>query len=114
MQGIVDSDHIVCQADIPAGSIISLGSINHDDVVASLKELAKDIPDHSGAIIFSCFVRSLVLGLDTEAETAYLAENLKTPFMFAYSGGEYCPITENTGRRSNAFLNASLTACFFK
>jgi hypothetical protein len=115
MQGIVDSDHVVCQAEIPPGSIISLGSISHDDVIASMKNLAKEIPDdNSGAIIFSCFVRSLVLGLDTEAETAYLAENLKNPFMFAYSGGEYCPVTENTGRRSNAFLNVSITACFFK
>jgi hypothetical protein len=115
MQGIVEDKKIICHADVPAGSVISMGSINHEEVVASVKGLVKEIPkDASGTLIFSCYVRSLALGLDTEAEAAHLYENIKTPFLFAYSGGEFCPVNEHTGRRVNAFLNASIVGCFFK
>ncbi|MDR2400213.1 MAG: FIST C-terminal domain-containing protein [Deferribacteraceae bacterium] len=115
MQGIADKRKIICHADVPAGSVISMGSVNHEDVIASMKRLEKEIPkDASGALIFSCYVRSLALGLDTEAEAAHLAENIKSPFLFAYSGGEFSPVNEHTGRRVNAFLNASIVGCFFK
>jgi hypothetical protein len=114
MQGVANSEHIVCNAEVPVLSVISIGSINPEDVVSSMKKLAKEIPKDGGAIIFSCYIRSLALGLDTDAEASYLVKNIKHPFLFAYSGGEYTPVNERTGRRSNAFLNASIVGCFLK
>jgi hypothetical protein len=115
MQGLANAEHIICHSDVPPGSVISIGNINHEDVISSMETLAREIPKNScGAILFSCYIRSLALGLDTEAETAYLAKHIKSPFIFAYSGGEFCPINEQTGRRSNTFLNASIVGCFFK
>jgi hypothetical protein len=115
MQGVANAEHIICHSEVPPGSVISIGNINHEDVVSSMKTLAREIPENScGAILYSCYIRSLALGLDTEAEAAFLAEHVKSPFLFAYSGGEFCPINGQTGRRSNAFLNASIVGCFFK
>jgi hypothetical protein len=115
MQGVANAEHIICHSDVPVGSVISIGNINHEDVIASMETLAREIPENSsGAILYSCYIRSLALGLDTEAEAAFLAKNIKHPFLFAYSGGEFCPINEQTGRRSNTFLNASIVGCFFK
>lgn len=107
---------IVCAVETPVGATLAVGSLNYDDVISTAKKLvneAKEIPDWSVMLLFSCFSRNMVLA-DTMAEMNAVRDEMrdeKRPFIMIYSGGEICPLYNDKGVPVNGFHNYSLIAC---
>lgn len=109
---------IICGSDIPSGVTLAFGSLNHEDVIQTTNSIIHQIKQESGwdvLLIFSCFSRNVVLN-DPMAEMDLALEqlsDLEKPFLFVYSGGEICPLTDREGRFVNRFHNYSIIVCLF-
>jgi hypothetical protein len=121
MFAITPEGYAVCGGDIPEGAILSVGSIDGNEVVKAtgdrLREIAADgKPDV--ILIFSCIGRYFSLGYDNDRETAAVKKSLDAagvPFSMTYSGGEICPTytTEGAKTMTNRFHNDTFAACAF-
>jgi hypothetical protein len=110
--------YFVCGGGVPEGCTVTVGSINKDDVLttaaATTRAMMNDNQD--GLLMYSCVARNFALGLDTMAELKVIRETLgqDMSYMFSYSGGEICPVKNNTGELKNRFHNETLISCSFK
>jgi hypothetical protein len=90
--------YAVCGGDIPNGATLSVGHINGDEVLATTMEAVSDIissREPNCILMFSCVGRYFALDYRQTAEMDLVRELMdKTaiPYMFAYSGGELCPV----------------------
>jgi hypothetical protein len=90
--------YAVCGGDIPVGATLSVGHIDGDEVLSTTSEILQDVissyePDC--VLMFSCAGRYFALGYQQTAEIDIVQEIMSktgTPYMFAYSGGELCPV----------------------
>ncbi|MDR2175851.1 MAG: FIST C-terminal domain-containing protein [Synergistaceae bacterium] len=110
--------------DVPAGSLANMCLISRDDIKAAcresmaalLEEAAKN-EDYEYSAIFcaSCCGRAIILGADSGAEGAILAEMLPANLSLAggYCLGEICPARYRDGLVSNRFHNCSIAFCMF-
>ncbi|GHV13660.1 hypothetical protein FACS1894219_08770 [Clostridia bacterium] len=110
----------VCGGDIPVGATLSVGKIDAAEVVTNtetvlthaLSELKKD---KSFMLMFSCVGRYFALGYDPTGELEKAKEILETteiPFMFAYAGGEICPVYDaERGSTANRNHNDTFIIC---
>jgi hypothetical protein len=109
--------YLVCGGAVPEGCSMTVGSIDVQDVTKTAVDAIRALPakQQEGILFFSCAVRYFVLGLDVMAELRAAGEVLGTgrPYMFAYSGGEICPVTTNDGKLKNRFHNVTLISCLF-
>jgi hypothetical protein len=110
--------HLICGGDMPQDCSLGVGFMDAGEVlrttagaVGALKERGED-----GILLFSCAARNFALGLDTMAEIGVVREGLgpEKSYMFAYSGGEICPVKTREGKLKNRFHNATLVSCSFK
>ena len=116
---VTEEGHAVCGGSMPLGSTLAIGSITHDDVIDAAEELAADIKaaltqsGASGVMMFPCLSRALVLGPNREGEMRTVMKGLNgaLPFVFAYSGGEICPVSGKGGELVNRFHNFTLICC---
>ena len=62
---------------------------------------------------FSCALRGFALNLDGTAEIARVEEILgsSVPYLFAYAGGEICPLYAKNGKTLNRFHNVTAIGC---
>ena len=102
---------------MPVGLTLSIGAMNHDDVVtttAETVEAALAAKKNSAMLMFSCIGRNLALGFDTMAEMECVISHMgdKVPFLMAYSGGEVGPMPYANGYY-NRFHNNTFVACIF-
>ncbi|MDR1950475.1 MAG: FIST C-terminal domain-containing protein [Spirochaetaceae bacterium] len=110
--------YCICGGAVPEGCSMAVGSIDVEDVlktaIASIE--ARPADPEEGLLFFSCAGRNFALGLDIMAELKAVRESLGTdrPYMFAYSGGEICPVLTNDGNLKNRFHNVTLICCSFK
>ena len=102
---------------VPEGAVLSVASLNTDDILGAtsgvMKQIA-DIEDAQAVLIFSCIIRQLSIGSDTLKELAQIKDTLRPDVAFAasYSGGEIAPIgCAGQHKPLNAFHNYSLIAC---
>ncbi|MDR2400214.1 MAG: FIST C-terminal domain-containing protein [Deferribacteraceae bacterium] len=111
MDTVHDNGDIVCHTDISEGKTISVGLMEQNHILNSVtKFLEENIEGkNKNFIIFSCAVRSIALGFNYDAEVAFVSQKTNTPYLFAYSGGEYCPTSHG-----NNFLTASIVSCGFE
>jgi len=109
---------LVCGGAVPVGCSLAVGSIDTEDVLKTTSEAAKKLvmANQDGILLFSCVVRNFALGLDTQAELKTIQNSLgkDRAYMFAYSGGEICPVKTSDGKLKNRFHNVSLISCSFK
>jgi hypothetical protein len=112
MRFINEDGSIGCHADLEEGSTFSVGLIENVDILNSMVRFFDEnlSSKNENFIIFSCAIRSLALGLNFDEEMLYFSKKINKAFLFAYSGGEFCP-TQN-GR--NCFFNASIVSCGFE
>ncbi len=108
--------HIVCGGSVPQGCKLMIGSLNKDDV-RLVAEQAIDkvtkLENINGIIIFSCFGRLAILGLDYLLESNVIQEKIgdKVPFHSAYSAGEICPVQDKENNTINRFHNFTFIIC---
>jgi hypothetical protein len=108
--------YLVCGGAVPEGCSVTVGSIDGEDVTRTASGVigALGAEGRGCMLFFSCAVRNFALGLDAAAEFRAVGEILKDdPYMFAYSGGEICPVMTGDGKLKNRFHNVSLAGCFF-
>jgi len=107
----------MCGGLMPKGSTLSVGSLDHDDVISSTRTLIQTIRKESNPkvmLVMSCICRGWTLGMDVLAEMETVEEESgEIPFMFSYSGGEICPVYNEGGKTFNRFHNYTCVICTF-
>ncbi|MDR2179260.1 MAG: FIST C-terminal domain-containing protein [Synergistaceae bacterium] len=102
--------YAVCGGDIPVGAVLSVGSMNADEVVATTMESLSDALASQNIhciLIFSCVGRYFSLGYNPMREidkTRDLLKGTGIPYQFTYSGGELCPVYERE-RHDDSVVN---------
>lgn len=105
---------IICGSEVPAGVTLAFGSLNHADVMQTTSALLEDAMRGGGnvMILFSCFSRNMVLNSPmAEMELVLQKTAASMPFIFVYSGGELCPLYNQSGHPANRYHNYSIIAC---
>jgi hypothetical protein len=92
----------VCGGDIPKGATMSVGRIDADRVLSTTRAALSEAARDGGAcfFMFSCVGRYFALGHEPTAEMKLVQDIMnenEIPFMFAYSGGEMCPVGQKGG-----------------
>jgi len=106
----------ICGGFMPVGSKLSIATIDRNDVLSTtataLSRITREIGDRT-LLSFSCIGRNLALGADSTAEMQLLVDTLgdSHPYLFAYSGGEICPVVSENGQTVNRFHNDTFVAC---
>ena len=105
----------MCGGLMPLHSTLSVGYIDHDDVVSSTKELIQTIMTESKPqmmLVISCICRGWALGMDVLAEMEIVEEESQgVPYLMSYSGGEICPVYNEKRQTFNRFHNYTCVIC---
>ncbi len=110
----------VCGGNIPVGSVISVGTLDGSEVVATADKRMQEVlssGNYSGMLVFSCVGRYLALGYEFAAEMEKIHSILSPSgilYTMAYSGGELCPVYNTvSGSVANKNHNDTLIICAF-
>ena len=116
-----ENGHVAFRGKVPEGSILSVASLNADDILDATSEVMKqiaDIEDVQAVMVFSCIIRQLCIGADPLKELAQIKDALRpdVAFIASCSGGEISPVRCGCGcdgrdKPLNTFHNYSLIAC---
>jgi len=106
----------ICGGLMPEGTRFSIGTWAKEDVIGTTTRTIENILSGGSVnalILYSCLARSHALDADflLEADRANGAIAERVPYIFAYSGGEICPV-RNTAN-ANSFHNNTVIACSF-
>jgi hypothetical protein len=119
LQALGPEGQLICSRKIQAGGILNIGVISADSVFESAKAMAQDLKNDdsgTGFIMFSCFLRNVVLGGNSQAEFELVSKELggyAGSWLFLDSGGELCPGYTENGELVNRFHQYALIACQF-
>jgi hypothetical protein len=111
---------LTCSANIPSGSTLRIGSPGSAEVLKTAKEItcaAKEAgagrTGQTALLIFSCFSRSIIQANPHDEMEMIRGEldDAGTPYVFAYSGGEICPVYDGTGALVNQYHNYAIISC---
>jgi len=123
--GVVEgTEFIISTGKMEVGTYIKFAFVDGDKTLSSAENLIKDLFEtkKTDVIAYSCAARAWSLGAKFFAEAQKIAECAEgyqfgqdDPFNYsvAYSGGEICPVLDNTGKLVNALHNYTLIACSF-
>ena len=106
----------VCGGLMSEGSKLAIGAWDKEDVVrTTLQTIENALSDESinAFFMYSCIVRNMVLETDIFAEAHNAGEAIadRIPYLFAYAGGEICPVGDTT--YTNYFHNNTFIGCAF-
>jgi hypothetical protein len=119
LQDLGPGGQLICSMNVQAGGILNIGVITADFVFESAKAMAQDLKNGdsgTGFIMFSCFLRNVVLGGNSQAEFELVCKELggyTGSWLFLNSGGELCPGYTENGELANRFHQYALIACQF-
>ena len=119
LQDINPEGQLMCSRKVEAGGILNMGAVTADSVLESAKAMARDLKNGdsgTGFIMFSCFLRNVVLGGSSQAEFELVCKELDGypgSWLFLNSGGELCPGYTENGELENRFHQYALIACQF-
>ncbi|MDR1961600.1 MAG: FIST C-terminal domain-containing protein [Gracilibacteraceae bacterium] len=117
LYSITPEGHAIFAGEMPLGGRIAIYRLNYDGIVKTTEIFADSVKAARGssALIFSCVMRNLLLGAKPDTEIEKILEILPadTSFLFAYAGGELCPLADESGALINRSHNFSLIACVF-
>jgi hypothetical protein len=117
VQDIDSQGALICGRHISVGGILNIGAITEEHVLESAKTLLQEIKENEGGaglFIFSCFLRSVVLGGGAAAEVELIQRELSGypgSFLYLNSGGELCPRYLKSGETVNQALQYAIIAC---
>lgn len=116
----IDPDgQLICSMNVQAGGVLNIGAITADSVLESARTIAQELKKAwrgNGFIMFSCFLRNIVLGGSSQAEFESVRQELdgySGSWLFLNSGGELCPDYKENGETVNQFHQYALIACQF-
>ncbi|MDR2746711.1 MAG: FIST C-terminal domain-containing protein [Treponema sp.] len=107
---------LISEQDIPQGGIANVGTISGELVMASTRNLIRQIKEEEhcgGLILVSCFSRALALQ-DPMEEINFIIKQMRdwpVPFVFFSSGGEIYPASNKKGELVNNFHQFTIAAC---
>jgi len=119
VQDISPEGQLICGRVVKAGGILNMVAVTADTVLESAKVMARDLKNSdngTGFIMFSCFLRNIVLGGSSQVEYESVCKELDGyagSWLFINSGGELCPIYTENGELVNRFHQYALIACQF-
>jgi hypothetical protein len=119
MYSISPEGALICGTHVQVGGTLKIGVINADYVLASARDMiqaVKKTGNQAGFLMFSCFLRSVVLRGNSLAEIELFQKEIggfSSPYLFLYSGGEICPRYMESGETVNRFYQFALIACQF-
>ena len=109
--------HIFISGDAPVDSTLGFGILDEQLVLRAVTEMGHSMKTLYSNIFYvlSCLSRNFALGLNYLADMEkFHAASLKTlPYIFSYSSGEFCPVTNPDGSLKNQFHNMSLVSLAF-
>jgi hypothetical protein len=103
--------------NVRIGGVLNIGAITADYVLESAKTLIRHIKqdgNNAGLFIFSCFMRTVILGGNSMAELELIQKELAgfpAPYIYCCSGGEFCPEYTESGGTRNRLYQYALIAC---
>ena len=110
-----EDDAAVFGGDVEEGSTILLLDFDSKSIKTTSKrqiEKINSLQDVNGALLFSCTSRRFVLfGVNDDFAELQIANDTirqDIPFMLGYSGGEICPVIDDSGIINNRFHNYSM------
>jgi hypothetical protein len=119
-----ENGELLCSGAVPDHTSLEICFCDKEFVVESARQTAKDCArwlesGESGAdqgtesaLVISCAARRWTLGTDIYSEIREIDAGLaELPYHFAYSSGEFCPVTNKNGELVNYFFNYSLCIC---
>jgi len=119
VQDISPEGQLICGRVVKIGGILNMVAVTADTVLESAKVMARDLKNSgngTGFIMFSCFLRNIVLGGSSQVEYESVYKELDGcagSWLFLNSGGELCPIYTENGELVNRFHQYALIACQF-
>jgi hypothetical protein len=115
---VCDDGSLICGGEMPQGAMIAAGEISHDGIISTAEECVNRVlgsGKKDGVLMLPCVTRYVMLSPDPNSEMDRVAElmNGSTPYMLGYSGGEVCPVRDESGKWQNRFHNYTFSACAF-
>ena len=117
---VYDDGSLLCGGEMPKGASVAVGEISSEGILASAAEGIERVlkaGKKNGAMFLPCVSRYLMLSPNQNAELELVAGKIKSsgvmPFMMGYSGGEICPVRDESGMVQNRFHNYTFIACTF-
>ena len=109
--------YAVCDANIPVGASVSVGTFDSAKMLETSKSTIAAALNgaQNGMLIFSCISRYYAQGRDSVAELKLLDEeiNSRCNYLASYSGGEICPGSDQDGKPKNFAHRDSIIICVF-
>ncbi|MDR1626719.1 MAG: FIST C-terminal domain-containing protein [Spirochaetia bacterium] len=116
MYDIEEDGALRCGCAFSPGATLQLANQVRESVLHSSEQIAESIKREStgnGHLVFSCFGRSAPL-VDLKDEMRLFQKHLReTPYLFIYSGGEFCPVYDGRGGIRNEFHQFSIVSISF-
>lgn len=111
-----DDGSLVCGGETPPGTTIAVGEITPEGIISTAEECigrALGSGKKNGALLLPCVTRYLTLAPNQNSEMERVAEMIgdSMPYMLGYSGGEVCPVRDESGTWRNRFHNYTFSAC---
>jgi len=119
LQAISPEGQFICGRNVQTGGILNIGAVAADSVFESARDMAQNLKNGdngTGFIMFSCLLRNVVLGGNSQAEFELVCKELggyTGSWLFLNSGGELCPGYTENGELENRFHQCALIACQF-
>ena len=121
---VKDTEYIVSTGEMETGTKIRFAFVDGVKTLASAEKLLNELIEtkKNDILAYSCAARAWSLGAKffseaqkiSEGAREYLkANNEQLVYSVAYSGGEICPVLDNSGKLVNALHNYTLIACSF-
>ena len=113
-----DDGSLNCGGEMPQGAMIAAGEISPEGILSTAGECVNRLlksGKKDGALMLPCVTRYVMLSPNQNSEMERVAEmmNGAMPYMLGYSGGEVCPVRDESGKWQNHFHNYTFSACAF-
>jgi hypothetical protein len=113
---LTPDDKAVCGGAMPAGTTMGIGSIDMNDVLTTTENTLRKLKDDDSVLLcYSCIARFLALGVNSTGEAdMFTSVAGDSGYLFAYSGGEICPLPNAEGKLRNFYHNYTAVFCRLK
>ncbi|MCL1835988.1 MAG: FIST C-terminal domain-containing protein [Treponema sp.] len=115
-----DDGSLLCGGEMPTGASVAVGEITNEGILTTAEEGMNRVikcGKKSGALFLPCVTRYVMLVPDHDGELKLVENRLENgslmTFMAGYSGGEVCPVQDESGALQNRFHNFTFSALVF-
>ena len=113
-----DDGSLLCGGEMTKGALVAVGEITLDGILTTADEGMTRLLQcgkRNGALILPCVTRYIMLVPNHNGELELIAGRLEKgkilPYMVGYSGGEICPVRDESGTLRNRFHGFTFSAC---